>query len=330
MFFHCRAFTKLALVPLAAASVAWAQSPVPAPGNSKPPLRFVIPLGPGSAQDGIVRRLSERMSAVLGQNAIVENKPGASGILATDTVVKGPADGSVLTFTMASTISIAPHTFRKLPYDPLRDLKPVIRVGTTPLLLVVNASNPARNLAEFLDNARKNPGKVSFGSFGNGTSAHLLGEELNLKAGVKLLHVPYKTVATPDLLGGVLDSAITDFGSIRDFLRPPARLRVLAITGATRNREYPDIPRFGEQGFPTLDPMVGWVGIFAPAGVTDGQVSQLARDLSGLVDGPEVQQTLRLFGYDAGTLTGDAFKRYVQEDYNRWGAIAKAINLELN
>jgi tripartite-type tricarboxylate transporter receptor subunit TctC len=323
-----RTLAALALAPLAAAPGAFAQTSPAAAGKS--PLRFVIPLGPGSAQDGIVRRLSERMGAVLGQPAVVENKPGASGILATDTVVKSPADGSVLTFTMASTISIAPHTFRKLPYDPLKDLKPVIRVGTTPLLLVVQAGNPARNLAEFLDNARKNPGKVSFGSFGNGTSAHLLGEELNLKANTKLLHVPYKSVSTPDLLGGVLDSAITDFGSIRDFLRPPARLRVLAITGTARNREYPEIPTFGEQGYPSLDPMVGWVGIFAPAGVPDAQVAQLAKDLAGLVDGPEVQQTLRGYGYDSGTLTGDALKRYVQEDYNRWGAIAKAIKLELN
>jgi tripartite-type tricarboxylate transporter receptor subunit TctC len=293
-------------------------------------VRFVIPLGPGSAQDGIARRLSERMGVVLDQPAIVENKPGASGILATETVVKAPADGSVLTFTMASTISIAPHTFRKLPYDPLRDLVPVIRVGTTPLLLVVHASNPAQNLADFLDNARRNPGKVSFGSFGNGTSAHLLGEELGLKAGVKLLHVPYKSVSTPDLLGGVLDSAITDFGSIRDFLVPPARLRVLAITGTQRNREHPEIPTFGEQGFRSLDPMVGWVGVFAPAGVPDAQVSRLGQELAGLVNSSELQQTLRSFGYDAGTLTGDALKRYVREDYDRWGAIAKAINLEPN
>lgn len=329
MTFH-RHIAALALLTLLGTSGAWAQSGGGAPRGDKPPVRFVIPLGPGSAQDAIARRLSERMGVTLGQSAIIENKPGASGILATETVVKAPADGSVLTFTMASTISIAPHTFRKLPYDPLRDLKPVIRVATTPLLLVVNASNPAHTLAQFLDGARKNPGKVSFGSFGNGTSAHLLGEELGLKAGVKLLHVPYKSVATPDLLGGVVDSAITDFGSIRDFLRPPARLRVLAITGATRNRDYPDIPTFGEQGFPSLDPMVGWVGVFAPAGVPDAQVAQLGKDLAGVVNGPELQQTLRIFGYDAGTLTGDALKRYVREDYERWGAIAKAINLELN
>ncbi|RYY90635.1 MAG: hypothetical protein EOO24_32590, partial [Comamonadaceae bacterium] len=174
------AFARLALLAILPVSGALAQAQSAAP--SKQPIRIVIPLPPGTAQDGIARRLADRMASVLGQAVIVDNKPGASGILATDTVVKSPADGSVLSFTMASTISIAPHTFRKLPYDPLRDLKPVIQVGTTPLVLVVNASNPARNLEEFVENARRNPGKVSFGSFGNGTSAHLLGEELNRKA----------------------------------------------------------------------------------------------------------------------------------------------------
>lgn len=298
--------------------------------TARPPIRIVIPLPPGTAQDGIARRLADRMGVVLGQAAIVENKPGASGILATDAVVKSPADGSVLSFTMASTISIAPHTFRKLPYDPLRDLKPVIQVGTTPLVLVVNASNPARNLAEFLEHARRSPGKVSFASFGNGTSAHLLGEELNRKAGVKLLHVPYKSVATIDLLAGVVDSAISDFGSVRDYLRPPAKLRVLALTGTGRNREYPDIPTFGEQGFASLDPMVGWVGVFAPAGLPDAAVARLARELGGIVEGPELQQTLRSFGYDAGGLTGPALQQYVQDDFVRWGTIARAVGVELN
>lgn len=326
LYKHLAAVAVVALAPLSAALA----QPASASAAGKASLRIVIPLPPGTAQDGIARQLAERLGSTSGQTVIVENKPGASGILATDTVVKSPADGSVLSFTMASTISIAPHTFRKLPYDPLRDLKPVIRVGTTPLLLVVNASNPARNLNEFLDNARKNPGKVSFGSFGIGTSAHLLGEELNRKAGVTLLHVPYKTVATADVLAGVLDSAISDFGSIREFLRPPARLRVLALTGAGRNREYPDIPTFGEQGFPSLDPMVGWVGVFAPAGVPDANVVRLGKELAVIVDGPELQQTLRSFGYDRGTLTGEAFRQFVQEDYMRWGAIAKAIGLEPN
>ncbi|MBU2408648.1 MAG: tripartite tricarboxylate transporter substrate binding protein [Gammaproteobacteria bacterium] len=314
------------------AAAAWpiapahAQSPAPA----KAPVRFIIPLPPGSAQDAIARRLAERMSTVWSQPAFVDNKPGASGILATDAVVKSPGDGSVLSFTMASTITIAPHTFRKLPYDPLRDLKPVIQVGTTPLVLVVNASNPARTLKEFLDNARKQPGKVSFGSFGNGTSAHLLGEELNLKANTKLLHVPYKTVATTDLLGGTLDSIISDFGSIRDFLRPPAKLRALALTGDHRSPDYPDVPTFGEQGYPSFDPMVGWVGVFAPATLPDAQVERLAKEFSPVVQGAEVQEQLRSFGYESSGLTGNALRQYVKDDYARWGAIAKAIGLELN
>lgn len=321
-------FSRIMLLALAAVPATFVHAQAPA--SDKPPVRIIIPLMPGSAQDAIARRLAERIAPVWNQTAIVENKPGASGILATDAVVKAPGDGSVLAFTMASTITIAPHTFRKLPYDPLRDLKPVIQVGTTPLLLVVSAANPARTLREFLDNARRNPGKVSFGSFGNGTSAHLLGEELNRRANVKLLHVPYKSVATPDLLGGVLDSAITDFGSIREYLRPPARLRVLALTGNQRSNEYPDIPTFGEQGVPSLDPMVGWVGVFAPQGVSDAAVARLAKEFGQIVEGAELRQLLRSFGYEASGLTGNALKQYVQDDYARWGAIAKAIGLELN
>ncbi len=324
-----RHVVRLALMALTPLCVAQAP-PASAPSAGTAPLRFVIPLPPGTAQDGIARRLAERLQATTGKTVIVDNKPGASGILATDTVVKSPADGSVLSLTMASTITIAPHTFRKLPYDPLRDLKPIVRVATTPLVLAVNASNPARNLREFLDHARKNPDKVSYASFGVGTSAHLLGEELNRKAGVKLLHVPYKTVAVADLLGGAVDSAISDFGSIRDFLRPPARLRVLALTGDGRNREYPDIPTFGEQGLPSIDPMVGWIGVFAPAGLPDANVAQFAKDMASLIDGPEMQQTLRSYGYDAGTLVGEPLRQYVREDHARWGAITKAVGLEPN
>jgi tripartite-type tricarboxylate transporter receptor subunit TctC len=319
---------SLALLTVLTAPTASVQAQSSA--SSRAAVRFVIPLAPGSAQDTIARRLAERMSTVWGRSTFIDNKPGASGILATETVVRSPGDGSVLSFTMASTITIAPHTFRKLPYDPLRDLKPVIQVATTPLVLVVNASNPARNLKEFLDHARKNPGKVSFGSFGNGTSAHLLGEELNRKAGVKLMHVPYKSVATSDLLGGVLDAVISDFGSVRDFLRPPAKLRVLALTGDHRSAEFPDIPTFGEEGFASFNPMVGWVGVFAPASLPDAQVERLAREFAPILQEPDMRKQLTSFGYEASGLTGDALRQYVRDDYARWGTIASAIGLELN
>lgn len=325
MFRH---LARLALCSVAALCAVAASAQTAAPAGA--PIRFIIPLPPGTAQDAMARRLADRMAVLWNRPTLVENKPGASGILATDAVVKAVADGSVLSFTMASTITIAPHTFRKLPYDPLTDLKPVMQVGTTPLLLVVNANNPARTLKEFLDNARKNPGKVSFGSFGNGTSAHLLGEELAAKSGTRLLHVPYKTVATPDLLGGTVDSIISDFGSIRDFLQPPARLRVLALTGERRSRDYPDIPTFGEQGFPSLDPMVGWVGVFAPAGLPDAQVERLARDILPVVKGEDMQRQMGAFGYEASGLSGAALRQFVKEDHARWGAIAKGIGLEPN
>jgi tripartite-type tricarboxylate transporter receptor subunit TctC len=310
------------------ANPALAQSPAPASG-ARPQVRFVLPLPPGSAQDAMARRLSERLGPVWGQPALVDNKPGASGLLATDAVAKAVADGSVLSFTMASPITIAPHTFRKLPYDPMKDLKPVIQVGTTPLLLVVNASNPARNLKEFLDNARKSPGKVSFASFGSGSSAHLMGEELNRKSGVTLLHVPYKTVATTDLLGGVVDSMISDIGSIKELLRPPAKLRVLAMTGERRNRDYPDVPTFTEQGYPSLDPMVGWIGIFAPVGTPDATVARLAADLGQIVTGADWRDIVQNFGYEPSGLSGAALRKFLQDDFARWGAMAKAANVEL-
>lgn len=297
--------------------------------GARPQVRLVLPLPPGSAQDAMARRLSERLGPVWGQPALVDNKPGASGLLATDAVAKAPADGSVLSFTMASPITIAPHTFRKLPYDPMKDLKPVIQVGTTPLLLVVNASNPARNLKEFLDNARRNPGKVSFASFGSGSSAHLLGDELNRKSNASLLHVPYKTVATTDVLGGVVDSMISDIGSIKELLRPPAKLRVLAMTGDRRNREFPDVPTFGEQGYPTLDPMVGWIGIFAPSGTSDAVVARLAADLGQILTSADWRDIVQGFGYDPSGLSGAGLGKFLQEDFARWGAMAKAANVEL-
>jgi tripartite-type tricarboxylate transporter receptor subunit TctC len=244
-------------------------------------------------------------------------------------VAKAVADGSILGFTMASPITIAPHTFRKLPYDPMKDLKPVIQVGTTPLLLVVQAANPARNLKEFLDNARRNAGKVSFASFGSGSSAHLMGEELNRKSGASLLHVAYKTVATTDLLGGVVDSMISDIGSIKELLRPPAKLRVLAMTGERRNRDFPDVPTFTEEGYPTLDPMVGWIGIFAPAATPDATVARLAAELSPILTSAQWREIVQGFGYEPSGLSGAALRKFLQDDFARWGAMAKEANVEL-
>lgn len=303
---------------------AWAQGAAAFPSK---PIRLMVPLAPGGGVDAIARKLGEKLGAALGKPIIVENKPGAAGTLGIDVVAKAPPDGHTLVLSAGSMIVVNPHVLRKMPYDTSKDLLPVAQVGTTPLVLLVNASHPAKNLKDFIANAKAKPKEASFGSYGNATVGHLLGEALNRAAGIEMIHVPYKgaSAAITDLIGGQVSAVIADFGSARAHIGPGGKLRALALSADKRVAAYPDVATFGEQGMKQLDSMNGWLGIFAPAKTPKDIVDKLAAEIGKALASPDLDAGLADLGYDATGTPTDRFATIVKQDTERWGAVIKSI-----
>lgn len=288
-------------------------------------MRIVVPLPAGSAPDVIARRLSENLAKSLGIPVIVENKPGFSGFIGGQDVLRAPADGSALYMSVSSFVVITPQTYAKIPYDPVRDFRPLVQFGTTSLALAASAAGRFSSLADYVGQAKKDAESVSFASFGNGTAAHLMGEEFMRAAQIKLRHVPYKQSATPDVIGGHLDATITDIGSLTPFLGTPPKVRVLAVTGKKRDPLLPDVPTFHEQGYPALDEMVGWLGIFAPKSMPAALADRLSNAIVEATQPAPFRQSLAMLGYQFTGIQGEPFAQTVQADYKRWGDVIRAI-----
>ena len=271
------------------------------PSSLPKTLRLVVPLGAGSAPDAIARRLAENMGAALGRTVLVENRPGNSGFIAGDSVVKSPADGSSLYVTVSSFVVIAPQVYRKVPYNALKDLKPLTQLGSTPIAWSVAANSPIQSLAD------------------------LIAEAFSKQAGIQLRHIPYKTSATPDLIGGVVATNLTDLGSVKPYLAKPAKVRTIAITGAKRVPEFPDVPTFHEQGFAQLDAMMGWLGVFAPAGLPAQATAELNAAIASSLKDPKMREAMSTVAYTPTGVAGDAFAQLVQGDHQRWGQVLNAM-----
>lgn len=299
--------------------------------GSARPVRLLVPLAAGGGVDAIARQLALGMSPALGATFVVENKPGASGTLAMELAARAPADTPTMVLAMGSTVGIVPHFMRQLGYDSVRDFVPVAQVGLTPFVLVVNADHPARTLAQFIAQAKAQPKSTSFGSYGNGTSSHIVGAAVNHVTGIDMLHVPYKgaALAVNDLLGGQVTAAVADFGSVGQHLGANGRLRALAVTGARRSPAHPQVPTFGEQGFAAMDAYVGWVGLFAPAATPQATVARWAQAATAAVQGDAVKDRLLQLGYvPTGTPT-QAFAAIVQQERERWGEIIRSTGVSV-
>lgn len=286
------------------------------------PIRLVVPYAAGGGVDAIARQLARKTQEALGQPVNVDNRPGAGAIIGLDIVAKAPADGYTVLFTAGSSININPHVYKKLPYDPVKDLQPVVQAGNTPLLLLVSATNPAKNLAEFIADAKARPNTASFGSYGNGTTGHLLGTAFGKSAKIDILHVPFKGAAPAmtDLIGGNITSAIADLGSARALING-GKLRALAQTGARRNAALPNVPTFTEAGQPSLEYMTGWLGVFVPGKTPKDITDKLANAMSKALQSPELKASMAELGYSATGLSGANFEALVRADTARWGKV---------
>jgi tripartite-type tricarboxylate transporter receptor subunit TctC len=291
-------------------------------------VKIVVPLSAGGGVDAIARKVGEKTAPILGkQPLIVDNKPGASGTLGVDAAAKAQPDGYTLVLTAGSTIAVNPHVLKRIPYDTDKDITPVVQIGTTPLVLLVNANNPAKDLKEFIANAKAKPKDANFGSYGNATVGHLLGEALNKAASIQMAHIPYKgsAPAITDLIGGNVQAVIADFGSARAQMSAGGKLRALAVSGAKRQSSFPNVPTFTEQGYASLEGMGGWLGVFAPSKTPKDIVDKIAGAMSQALKSDDLKAAMSELGYEATGTPTDKFAVIVKQDTERWGAVIKSI-----
>ncbi len=273
-------------IPLLRTSPTHAQAAAAGPWPNRP-IRVVHPGSPGGGGDIVARMLAEKMRVELGQPVIVENRPGAGGNPGAELAARQPPDGYTILSTTGG-FAIAPSIYKNLSFDPVKDFVPVTKMATAPLLVLVRADSPLRTIADLIALSKKEPKAVSFGSFGNGSPAHLIGEAINRAAGISMTHVPYKTTATAanDLQGGLLTMAVLDALSMTPQVRA-GRFRALALNGKIRLPTLPEVPTLVESGIP-FD-LVGWHAMFVPAGTPREIVERLNQVVNQIVALPEVR-----------------------------------------
>ncbi|WP_432262105.1 Bug family tripartite tricarboxylate transporter substrate binding protein [Cupriavidus sp. TMH.W2] len=307
---------------LGGAGQAFAQQPYPGK-----PIRMIVPYPAGGGTDTVGRLIGQRLAESLGQPVVVENKPGASGMLGNDTVAKAPADGYTLLLAITALIQ-SPALYKRTPYDVARDFTPVSLIAKSSDLFVVPNRVPANNMREFLALAKA--GKLSYGSYGNGTSSHLHGELLRQQAGIEIAHIPYKGAAPlmSDLLGGQVDSAFVDVTSANPYLGSK-KFKILGITGTQRYKALPNVPTFTELGLPGFEPN-GWFGLFLPANAPRDVTAKLAAETARIVRLPEVTQKLAGMGLQPVGSAPQELAAVVAGDMPKWARIVRDANIQLD
>lgn len=293
-------------------------------------VRIVVPQSPGGATDTFARAIGQKLSERWKQPVVIENRAGAAGIIGTESVAKAPADGYTLLVTYEGSQAINPSLYEKLPFDSVKDFEPIATIGVTPFLFIVGPQNKAKTLREFLDMARADPDKMNYGSAGNGSVNHLLGEMLKAEADVRIAHVPYKGApqAISDVIGGHLDAAFASapsvIGSVRQGL-----VRALAVSSAQRVAISPDTPTIAESGVKDFD-VNPWWGIFGPAGLSQSIVGKINADVADILKETDFQETLAKQGATPLTSSPDQFRALLVKDIAKWSKAVKAAGVKMN
>lgn len=317
-------FKKLAAV------LALACAPALALAQAYPskPLRLVVPYSPGGGADNAARILATRLSTTLGQTVVIDNRPGGSGMIGAQAVAQAEPDGYTVLYD-ASAFAVNP-ALRKMAFDPAKDLLPVSLAVTVPNIFVVPPNAPYKTVQEFVDYARKNPGKLTYASYGAGSAAHLIGELLKARAGIDLLHVPYKggAPALTDLMGGQVDSYFANAASGMSYVKS-GKLRALAVTSAARMAAMPDVPTLAESGFKDFE-VLEWNGFFVPRGTPGEVVARLAKEVQAAVKDPATRQKLQGLGLDPVGSTPEAFGKFVQAEMTRWAGLVRSNRITVD
>ncbi len=309
---------------LAAAPFAWAQGACP----SAKSIRYIVPVAAGGGADMIARATCERLSKVLGQSLVVENISGGSGVIASQTTVRAPADGYTLMQAYVATHGTAPAT-RKLPFDALRDFTSIGMIGTAPNVLCVNPGVPVQDLKSFIAYVRARPGKLAYGSAGAGTLTHLVGELFKLQTGTFMTHIPYRGVAPAnvDLIAGQTQASFPSLAGVAGHIRS-GRMRPLAVTGPKRHPLLPDVPTFAESGLQGFDGEQ-WYGIVGPAGLPPALVKTLSEALGTVLAQQDFAEKLSAEAVALRPMSPEAFTAYMKADIERWTKVARERKLDL-
>ncbi len=293
------------------------------------PIRYIVPVAAGGGSDMIGRVVTERWARALGQNIVVENLSGGGGVVACQATMRAAADGYTLMQSYVATHGTTPAT-RKVSYDAVRDFTPVGMIGATPNVLVVNASVPARNVKEFVDYVKRNPGRLNYGSAGPGSLTHLTMELFKQEAGLFITHIPYRGIApaTNDLIAGQTQALFPGLAAAMPHLRS-GRLRALAVTGNKRNPLLKDVPTLEEAGFKGFDAMQ-WYGVSGPAGLPQPIVRQLNEALASVLRAPDLAEKLSAEAVTPWVMTPEEYGQYTRSEITRWTALAKARNIQLD
>ncbi|BEP68089.1 MULTISPECIES: tripartite tricarboxylate transporter substrate binding protein [Variovorax] len=313
---------KKALACVALAAAALAGGPAAAQTYPTKPVTLVVPFSPGGAADIMSRLLAERLHKRLGQPVLVENKPGAGTMIASEYVAKAAPDGHTLLLA-ASSLGIAPSLYSKVNYDPVKDFAPVSQVASVVHVLVVHPSIPAKNVGELVSWLKANPNKANYGSVGAGTSTHLEAELFNSVAGVKMQHIPYKgsAPALTDMIGGQLQVMFDAYASSGPFIKD-GKVRLLAVTTAQRSQSLPDTPTVAESGLPGYEAMP-WLGVVAPAKTPAAVVNKLHDELQEVLKEPEVKDKFRSLGLDIIGNKPEEFAAFLRKDIVKWAKVIK-------
>lgn len=317
------AISVLALLPLLASSSATAQQAWP----SKP-IHFIVPYAAGGFADIRARMLGVELAKTLGQPMVIENKPGAGGVLGTDAVAKAAPDGYTIGMGNLAPLAVNVSLMKKLPYDQQKDLLPVILVETSPLILTAGPGLPARSVQELIALAKAKPGQIAFASSGIGGAHHLSGEMLRQMSGIDITHIAYKggAPAAADVLAGhvpmMFEMGYAALPSIK-----AGKIRALAVTSAKRLSVLPDIPTMREAGVPDFE-SYNWQGVIAPAGTPRAIVERLNREINAILTQPATRNLIASTGSEVGGGTADAFGALIRSETEKWGKVVRQAGIK--
>lgn len=313
----------IALTLAIAAAVA-----MPAAAQDYPtrPLRLIVPFPPGGSTDIYARIIGPKLGEALGQQVVIDNRPGAGGSLGAELAARAPADGYTIWLGQTNNLAIGPALRAKNPYDPLKDFSPITLLMKAPQVMVVNAGSPITSIKELIAAAKKAPGKLTYGSAGVGSSGHINGELFNQTAGIDIVHVPYKgaSPAMVDLRGGRITYMATSLASAAQFVKE-GKIKAIATSGARRARMLPDVPTVAET-LPGYE-VVSWHGMLGPAKMPRAIITRLNREIVAILGTPDVQKMLLAEGGEISPSTPEEFSAFLRSEVSKWSKVIKQAGI---
>ncbi|WP_375414849.1 tripartite tricarboxylate transporter substrate binding protein [uncultured Bradyrhizobium sp.] len=293
-------------------------------------MHLIVPQAAGGGTDTFARAVGQKLGERWRQSVVIENKPGAGGVVGTDFVAKSAADGYTLLVTYEGSQAINQSLYERLPFDSLQDFVPIATIAATPFILIVGPRLEARTLQQFISFARANPDRLTYGSAGNGSVNHLLGEMLKTEADIRIVHIPYKgaSAAIADVMGGHVDAAFASVPSVISSVQSNV-VHALAVSSAKRIAVAPDIPAIAEAGFEKFD-VNPWWGILAPAGTSPAIAQKISADIADILRTPEMEQLLAKQGATPLIRSPEAFRNLLAQDIEKWRKVVRASGATIN